>query len=268
MNTPDERWWSVRAGEYVLGTLQDSDLKLFERILAHDTHVQAEVMLWERRLTGLNETAKTHKPAAHVWPHILERVRLLDDGVTDHQERSAIDSANIDFNRQNDPPSQLSAPIPIDSSRKLKLWQTVAGFATAACLVLGVLLWLQMAPTSSALRVDGVAVVLSDESGQPYFLVETDYKNSRVRVTTLAPPSLDESRDFQLWQALPDRSSVRPVALLPEEPGTSRIFTIDSLITGSDLFGVSVEPVGAVTDGGPTGPVVAHGDFLPTRNID
>ena len=111
-------------------------------------------------------------------------------------------------------------------------------------------------------------MVLSDENGEPYFLVETDYEGGRVRVTALTPPTLDGDRNFQLWQALPDRSSVRAVALLPEEAGRSRTFAVETLIEGSDLFGVSLEPDGAPTDGGPTGPVVAHGDFLVTRDDD
>ena len=91
-----------------------------------------------------------------------------------------------------------------------------------------------------------------------------------MRVTALSPPNRSTGgRDFQLWQALPDRSSVRPVALLPEEAGhVDRVFEVDSLIDGSDLFGVSIEPDGAATDAGPTGPVVAHGDFLPRREAD
>ena len=116
------------------------------------------------------------------------------------------------------------------------------------------------------LSVDGLAVVLGDEGGEPYFLVETDHGNLRLRVTALTPPSIDEGRGFQLWQALPDRSAVRPVALLPREIGTSRTYDVVSLIEGSDLFGVSIEPAGAPTDGGPTGPVVAHGDFLRKRD--
>ena len=72
-----------------------------------------------------------------------------------------------------------------------------------------------------------------------------------------------DERNFQLWQALPDRSAVRPVALLPTQSGRSQVFDVGSLVEGSDLFGVSIEPDGAPTDDGPTGPVVAHGDFLP-----
>ena len=262
MSSPEESWWSVRAGEYVLGTLRDEDLRLFEQILAHDTAMQVEVARWEQRLSGLDETTLQREPAEHVWPGILERVR--------QDEKQAPPQSSPSEPRQISETSVKSeSVIPITSSPRTRLWQTIAGLATAASLVLGFLLVQQIAqPGAPSLTVDGLAVVLSDDEGKPYFLVETDYGNLRVRVTALSPPSLDDSRDFQLWQALPDRSSVRPVALLPEEPGTSRVFSVNSLIDGSDLFGVSIEPVGAETSEGPTGPVVAHGDFLPSRSID
>ena len=273
MNTPDERWWTVRAGEFVLGTLKDNDLFIFERILANDADVQVEVAQWERRLAGLNETTNARKPGTHVWPLIRERVRRLDGGFSGSEQKQEVDNTPfiagaIDHELVPSHESAVTDDIVrhISSSRKLRIWQTIAGLATAASVVLGFLLLQQ--PTALPFSVDGLAVVLSDESGEPYFLVETDYGNLRVRVTALAPPSLDESRDLQLWQALPDRSEVRPVALLPEEPGLSTIFNVDSLIDGSDLFGVSIEPVGAPTESGPTGPVVAHGDFLIKRNID
>ncbi|MDC0434709.1 anti-sigma factor [bacterium] len=272
MNSPDERWWTVRAGEFVLGTLEDNDLFLFERILAHDTSVQVEVAQWERRLAGLNETASERQPGAHVWPLIRERVRRLDGGLSSTDKKHEEDSSlfkheAIDHElapTHKEPATEVVRHI--SSSRKLRIWQSVAGLTTAASVVLGFLL-LQK-PTALPFSVDGLAVVLSDESGEPYFLVETDYGNLRVRVTALAPPSIDADRDLQLWQALPDQSAVRPVALLPEEPGLSTVFDVDSLIDGSDLFGVSIEPIGAPTDGGPTGPVVAHGDFLLKQNSD
>lgn len=269
MNSPDEHWWSVRAGEYVLGTLRGKDLELFERILAHDSDIQAEVARWEQQLAGLNETPPEFVPGEHVLPQILQRVRSLNETSAGTNPDSTPDPVSVEpeNTRGNHPkPRAITSDAP---ARKFQLWPTIAGLATAASLVLGLLLVQQTnKPTTLPLSVDGLAVVLSDEDGKPYFLVETDYGNLRVRVTALSPPTLDETRDFQLWQALPDRSSVMPVALLPEEPGTSRTFHVDSLIDGSDLFGVSIEPTGAATTSGPTGPVVAHGDFLPKRNID
>lgn len=266
MNSPEENWWSVRAGEYVLGTLRGEDLRLFEQILGHDTGMQAEVARWEQRLAGLDETTRNDVPGEHVLPQILQRIQNLDENGSVSNQDALFSPGNPEFPVTSDESNTRAATTRFASIRRSKLWPTVAGLATAASLALGVLLVQQSnKPAALPISVDGLAVVLSDEDGKPYFLVETDYGNLRVRVTALTPPSLDETRDFQLWQALPDRSSVRPVALLPEEPGTSRIFTVNSLIDGSDLFGVSIEPVGAATDAGPTGPVVAHGDFLATR---
>jgi len=268
MNSPEERWWTVRAGEYVLGTLRGNDLILFERILAHDTTIQAEVEFWERRLDVLNETTPEQTPGKHIWPQVLERVRRLEDDTASSKEVQPLEQ------KQNASVAEFPAVGKHNSeansrSERSVLWQTIAGLATAACLVLSVLLF-QSSQVSlrQPINIDGLSVVLSDESGEPYFLVETDYENLQVRVTALSPPSLTNERDFQLWQALPDRSSVRPVALLPEQSGASRVFKVESLVEGSDLFGVSIEPVGAPTEAGPTGPVVAHGDFLPTQAVD
>jgi len=281
MSSPEEQWWSTRAGEYVLGTLRGKDLELFERILRHDTEIQAEVARWERRLAPLHESTNAEPPAEHVWARILERIRALEEDSSEAdpacggEPASAVDR---DESASRGTRAGLAVVPRHDGARAMsggspRVWQTIAGLATAASLALGVLVGvlLQQGPGTAdilPLDVDGLAVVLSDEDGEPYFLVETDYGNLRVRVTALTPPNLEEERNFQLWQALPDRSAVRPVALLPEESGRSRVFGVGSLIDGSDLFGVSIEPVGASTDGGPTGPVVAHGDFLPTTEAN
>lgn len=305
MSTPEERWWSVRAGEYVLGTLRGEDLELFERILAHDTEMQLEVARWERQLGPLNETARARSAGEHVWPRILERVRAAEReaananatassgggtpaSATDRSRADAVTAASttVPIGTASTRPAVRGAatydadPAPADTairnrdradgpptSERTHAWPALTGFAAAASLALGLfvgaLLQRQTPPVAAPLDVDGLAVVLSDADGEPYFLVETDYGNLRVRVTALTPPSLEEERNFQLWQALPDRSGVRPVALLPTESGRSQVFDVGALIEGSDLFGVSIEPDGAPTDGGPTGPVVAHGDFLP-----
>lgn len=270
MSSPESRWWSVRAGEYVLGTLRGKDRELFERIVAHDTELQEEVARWERRLGPLNETVAEQRPGEQVWPRVLERIRAGGPergvaGVTDVAP-SVVGDADRASPISRIPPARGGASPVRGGSR---LWPALALLSTAASLVLAVALYQRAAlPPAAPLAVDGLAVVLSDENGTPYFLVETDRGNLRVRVTALTPPSIEEDRDFRLWQALPDRSAVRPVALLPERSGASRIFEVDSLVEGSDLFGVSIEPVGAPTDSGPTGPVVAHGDFLERHETD
>ena len=268
MSSPEDKWWSIRAGEYVLGTLRGEDLRLFKRILDHDTEIQAEVEQWERLLSPLNETSSEVKPETHVWSQVIDRVRQ-QDRVIAGEERQALSEA------ESYQPVLDNLNTDVQTARRqpsfwTRLWPAVAVVATSASVVLALLLFQreELLPNAFPMNVDGMAVVLSDEDGKPYFLVETDYGNLRVRVTSLSPPVLDDAEDFQLWQALPDRSGVRPVALLPEEPGMTRIYDVSSLIDGSDLFGVSIEPVGAVTEAGPTGPVVAHGDYLQTQRAD
>ena len=285
MSSPEGRWWSTRAGEYVLGTLRGQDLELFERILDHDTDMQGEVARWERWLAPLHETTRSRTPAADVWPRIVARIRASGSRESGSTARDRRPAAN-DRLRPGDTESREGASdiaalrsVPVtreDEGRALaarpsRWWPAIATLATAASLVLSVLVGVLLQrerPSGPSLDVDGLAVVLSDEDGEPYFLVETDYGNLRVRVTALTPPALEDERNFQLWQALPDGSAVRPVALLPAQSGRTRVFDVESLIDGSELFGVSIEPVGAPTDDGPTGPVVAHGDFLPKADAN
>ena len=285
MNSPEDRWWSTRAGEYVLGTLRGQDLELFERILDHDTDMQGEVARWERWLAPLHETTRSRTPAADVWLRIVERIRApgsRESGSTARGERSATNARPRPGGAESregasDIAALRSVPVTREGdghtapARPSRWWPAIATLATAASLVLSVLVGVLLQrerESGPSLDVDGLAVVLSDEDGEPYFLVETDYGNLRVRVTALTPPALEDERNFQLWQALPDGSSVRPVALLPTRSGRTRVFDVDSLIDGSELFGVSIEPVGAPTDDGPTGPVVAHGDFLPKADAN
>ncbi|MFK7894140.1 MAG: anti-sigma factor [Granulosicoccus sp.] len=270
MNTPEEQWWMVRAGEYVLGTLRGRDLELFEKILAHDTAIQAEVARWEQQLSPLNETTALAEPRSDLLPDLLDRIREGDDHVVSANIRANEDKSSVTplTSAGADSSSAKEAYVQ-ESSSQSRLWPVLTALASAACLVLGLMLIQRTAAYQAApLNIDGLAVVVSDENQQPYFLVETDYGNLKVRITALTPPSLDDTQKFQLWQALPDRSGVRPVSLLPQESGTAIVVEVSELIDGSDLFGVSIEPVGTeATDAGPTGPVVAHGDFLPKRNI-
>lgn len=276
MNTPEDKWWSVRSGEYVLGTLRGKDLDLFEKILAHDTAVQAEVARWERELAALNQTVTPQAPKSDLLPGLMTRIRAAENVSSNDNETQAQSEQAAPAVAATTPPvdrSSASEVVPISSRQHAapsRLWPTLTGLATAACLVLSVLLFQRTAmdPAAPSLSVDGLSVVLSDDGGVPFFLVETDYGNSKVRVTALSPPSIENAQKFQLWQALPDRSGVRPVALLPEQSGTATVLDVGSLIDGSDLFGVSIEPVDLEpTDDGPTGPVVAHGDFVPKRDI-
>lgn len=259
--TPEERWWIVRAGEYVLGTLRGRDLELFEQILLHDTAMQEEVARWEERLAPLHETTLLRTPGEHVWPVIVTRIRQVQPANEQLVEQPPARTGSAD---RFSPPGITPVPGARMQAPFRLLWPGIAAVATAASLLLGTVVQQQASQfDQERFQLDGVSVVETDADGDVRFVIETDYENRKVRVVAVAPPSIEAGQNLQLWQALPPgQEGVRPVALLPIEPGEARSYDVSSLIENSELFGVSIEPVGAPTDAGPTGPVIAHGRFI------
>ena len=143
----------------------------------------------------------------------------------------------------------------------------VAAFATAASLMLGVLLHQERekaeAFEGAILQADGVSVILG-EDGAPLWLVQADFEGERVRVTALAPPPVDGAGDYQLWQVLPDGGGVAAVSLLPESGGESRDTPVPGLVRTFDAFAVSLEPDGGSPEPAPTGTVLYQGGIVYT----
>ena len=80
MSSPDEQWWEVRAGEYVLGTLDARERDLFERVMRHDPDLRRSVRGWERRLVPLVARVPEREPPPRLWTAIERRVRAERDG--------------------------------------------------------------------------------------------------------------------------------------------------------------------------------------------
>ncbi len=260
--TPEERWWVVRAGEYVLGTLRGRDLELFEQVLRHDTALQEEVAQWEQRFMPLHGNTSVRTPGEHVWPSIVARVRQIEAANDQRTEQPKVGSATTVTSSTGAGITAVPA-TPIRAPFKL-FWPAVAAVSTAASLLLGTVVQQQASQLDQELfELDGVSVVETDADGDVRFVIETDYENRKVRVVAVAPPAIEQGQNLQLWQALPPgQDGVKPVAVLPVEVGEARSYDVSSLIENSELFGVSIEPDGAPTDAGPTGPVIAHGRFV------
>lgn len=277
MSSPDEDWWSLRAAEYVIGTLRGDDLDLFQRILAHDVEVQAKVARWETRLHPLNASTSAVEPAVDVWPRIATAIReqsgqapdqLVNEPTLHSSSVASIEEAReqVARERQESGRNQRS-PAPSF------IWPTIAMFATAASLVMGVLLNQQRSlivdtPDSAALQAtgftsDGTSIV-SSEAGDALWLVQTDHEVGLLRVTALAPPDVDDSEDYQLWQILPEEQGVASVGLLPDEPGQVVDYIATAFEFGADAFAVSREPEGGSAEAVPSGPVLFQGVYRAT----
>ena len=253
MSSPDRNWWNVRAGEYVLGTLDERERELFTRILRHDPDLRGDVSAWQARLAPLDASASSSAPPERVWraierrvqaePHPAARMTASPSAAVGPTDLDALEEslASADGTARLEP---VRTPPPPPPPRGLFV-PAVAAFATAASLILGVLLHQERerldALEASILQAEGISVILG-EDGAPLWLVQADFEGERVRVTALAPPPLEGEGDYQLWQVLPDEGGVAAVSLLPEDDGESRETRVPDLARTFDAFAVSLEP--------------------------
>ena len=100
---------TLDAGEYVLGTLAGDARVQFQKSLATDAALRADVSYWEQRLGLLAAAVKPVTPRGIVWTQISFAAGL-------HNVAS-------------------SAP------RAVRVWQAMTSLATAASVLLGVALW-------------------------------------------------------------------------------------------------------------------------------
>ena len=281
MSAPDASWWETRAGEYVLGTLDAKERELFVRVLRRDPDLQRSVRAWQTRFAPLDAAAPAREPPGRVWATI-ERTLRAEGGPIAHADdveslagrpvREEPDGAVV-VPRDAATPGALTArgdagemhgggSIRHPPPRRGLFVPFVAAFATAASLILGVLLHEERqrleAFGGSILQADGISVILG-EDGAPLWLVQADFEGERVRVTALAPPPVDGAGDYQLWQVLPDGGGVAAVSLLPDGDGESRDTPVPGLARAFDAFAVSLEPEGGSPEPTPTGTVLYQG---------
>ncbi len=268
MKSPDEEWWTLCAAEYVLGTLRGRDLALFEHALAHDNQLQQDVLQWETLLSPLNKTTLEKTPPEQVWARLQHRIAMQAEDTNKLNEIHRSNSntypetpvKNVGRRANGQGVSATAKP------KQSWWWPTLTALSTMASLILGVLLsQSHLAPVDKLFRVSGVSLIV-DNAAQPLWLVETDLSQNSVRVTALDPPSIDSSKDYQLWQVLPEGSGVNAVGLLPQENGLAQELIVDRpLEQRFSVYAVSVEPLGGSAKSTPSGPVLYQGDFVPVR---
>lgn len=238
LDNSDDR--SVAAGEYVLGTLQALDRAAFDRALAGDTALQAEVYAWQDRLVGFTNRVAAVEPDPRWWSQI--EARLL-------------------------PPSG-AAPLPADLTvrstrsandpqwRRLRLWQTVSGLAIAASLLLATLLVARMPAGIEPARYLAVLQAPDKSAG---WVVEASV-GGRLRLVPIGTSAaVPAGKALQFWTKA--KSATAPTSLGLIRPGevtdlpATRLPTLEA----EQLFELTLEPEGGSPIARPTGPVLFIG---------
>lgn len=230
----DER--TVRAGEYVLGTLSADERADFERQLQRDPALARELIAWERRLAPLAETVPAVAPSAGLWARI--------DSEAGFEERRRRTNA--------------SARRLVDKVAFWR-WTTLAGTAAAAGFAAALLI----AVLPSAPPAGGRFVAALQTGGEsPPVVVTVDLPSNSLAVRSLAATA-PADRSYEVWY-IGAGEAPRSLGVLDEvgEVIQTALSEIDNFHADGAVFAITLEPRGGSPTGSATGPIVYSGPLV------
>jgi len=273
------------AAEYVLGTLRGRARRRFERLADRDAGILAEVRFWESRLAALAAGLPPEMPPAAVWLRLEHEVGLLRPTSVTPIRRPATDSVAMPPSAPRPPrPATVTRPDKAANDAPAPLWRIFAGLATAAAVVLAVLIGTRVplpgdAPTQVAVAPSPPAPVvpaptpaapaavyvsllkLPDSNMQWTLAVSSAAGSGKAELKAVASgeyPALGE-HSLELW-VITDAGPVS-VGVLPTSGSGTMPMPVG--VSGEQLtLAVSLEPVGGSPTGKPTGPVLTSGPAI------
>ena len=222
----------LRAAEYVLGTLDESERATVARRAETDDVLNSAIAAWEIRLSPLAVLVSPVTPPPELWRRIEQ---------------------------------SLGAPVVAEARRparrsfweSLGFWRGVsgAGFALAAALAVLVLLR-PVPPTGPSANLPSASAVLAaSPGGPPAYLAEAD-TNGRLTLHPLTHVAVASDRDLELWALPVGGTKPQSLGVLRAAGGGATLPQANQ--AGMQLM-VSLEPRGGSPTGAPTGPVLFAG---------
>ncbi|MFW3615549.1 anti-sigma factor [Billgrantia antri] len=233
------------AAEFVLGTLEADERDWVARRRQQEPELDALIADWEARLAPLGEEVQPLAPGPELLARIERRIAEVEanpPGSSHQQEHATAQIATL--------------------RRRLRRWQWSTGLASAAALVLAVVLSI---PFGQAPEEPPFVAVFQQDDQQPAFLLTVDLDSRQLHVQPVTAEPLP-ARSYQLW--IKDDSlgpAPRSVGVLEDD------LTLDAAalrdyppeLLKRATFGISIEPAGGSPTGQPTGPAI-HGYLYPT----
>ncbi|MCC2656823.1 MAG: hypothetical protein K0Q76_1931 [Panacagrimonas sp.] len=248
MNYQSTKLRQALASEYVAGTLTGAARRRFQRLMAEDPSLREEVSYWEERFGDLG-IFEPVPPRELVWTEIEQRIRHTPGAV-----------------------------IPLEAARqrrRLMFWRLWAGLATAASMVLAVILVREQPPAAPLVPPKApidvryvqaqayvAALKLPNEDAQWTVSVLPDAR--ALRVIASAPAKIREDEDYELWW-LGDDGSATSLGLLPRAGAWQVLLPLHLRVKASGRVAVSLEPAGgSQAEDGPSGPVLVSTPLVPS----
>ncbi|MET4727122.1 anti-sigma-K factor RskA [Lysobacter enzymogenes] len=227
----------VRAGEYVLGVLDEQTRAQTRQRIRSDPAFGRLVAQWERRFNLLAQEL----PAAPVSPTLWRGVRTR---------------------------------LGWDEARSLSWWDRVGlwrGLTAATAIAALALFWTGRAPHVAPPSTPPVAqeeeaarpvTPLTREDGRPGWLASVDKRAGKVLMVPIPSPADAQGRVGELW-IIAKGEAPRSLGFVSNEKAHSVAVPaslLSKLVVGS-TFAVTLEPAQGIPHAAPTGPIVAKGDI-------
>jgi len=229
--SPDDR--DLRAGEYVLGTLDARQSAAVELDMDRDPALAEAVAAWTRRLDPLTRLIPQAAPPPDLWARI---------------------EAGL--------PAPAAGRPPVAAPWRLSwLWR---GWAIGASLAAAAFAGLAFMPRAE--KPAFMTVLVSDRAA-PAWIAQAD-RTGGITLAAVRPafgdaqPATPDGRVMQLWGLRPGDSSPTSLALLPRTPGRVSIQTPPIRPVPNMLIEISLEPEGGSPTGRPTGPILFYGRLI------
>jgi anti-sigma-K factor RskA len=220
----------LRADEYVLGLMEESDAEAFEKAIETDPELSRIVGAARDRFLPLDLSAEP----AGLPPGFTDRVRnaITADGA--EQVRGATGE-------------RTAANLPRRPSRAI--WAALAAGLVGVAIGLNIP-WGNPDPL--------VIAVLLNDAGQPQAVIE-DYGNASAKVRFVADVEVPEGRTMQLW-TLPS-AEMGPVSLGVLSDASATVLSGPDLPRPGEeqLYEITFEPLGGSPSGRPTGESLGKG---------
>lgn len=215
------------AAEYVLGSLRGPARRRFEQWMMESYEVRQEVWFWEQKLGQLASTVPEQEPPKAVWQQIEQRLWPQT-----HKQAH---------------PSQA----------RHWFWPGLSALATAAALVLAVLLVQPTDPVTDDPRGLSGAIVQQDVN-EPLWLINEAVSERRLRLRPVAAIQADADKDYELW-IVPQEGQPLSLGVIPVGDNLFQVTLSDAqreALLNSRTLAISLEPRGGSTTGAPTGPIL------------
>jgi anti-sigma-K factor RskA len=245
------------AASYALGTLRGPARRRFESLAREHAPVRAAALIWQGRLSSINELQPSVQPAAQVWTRIDNLVKAELEQNT--MSRAGTASAGA---WSGGWASWL---------RSLNVWRTasaVGALATVVAVTASVSLRGQMGSEIARLQnqlqatpqIEYVAVLADDKAGAS-MLVTFDPKKNTLTLQRVGAYREAADRSLQLW-ALASSGAPKSLGVLGQDQ-ILHLTAAEGDVREVPTLAVSLEPKGGVpSESGPTGPVLFKGALI------